>query len=172
MLWDDHIGGKSNATLSFVGVSSSTGGKYDGGSFLSLDPGAGVTSLMSFVVDDRLEDQNGLGFVVQDGFMFSQTSCVVENPFTGRFDVAVPNDVNPTRIYLEELVTDSIQRVSVVEIDITPPSQPIAVNSAYSLWSINLTAQITFYGIAAEIDGVKYSTTDTHAFIEFPLCPT
>ncbi|KAF8189461.1 heme peroxidase [Mycena galopus ATCC 62051] len=144
MLWDDHIGGTSNATLSFVGVSSSTGGKYDGGSFLSLDPGAGVTSLMSFVVDDRLEDKNGLGFVVQDGFMFSQTSCVVENPFTGRFDVAVGNDVNPTRVYLEELVTDSIQRVSVVEIDITPPSQPIELSlltvehkpdrSDYVLW--------------------------------------
>ncbi|KAF7337432.1 Peroxidase [Mycena sanguinolenta] len=86
-----------NTTLGFAGLSS-TGGKYSAVwygfnatsplSFLSLDAIAGVTSL-SFVVDNQLEDQDGLGFALQDGFMFSQTSCLFGDPVVGKFDVAV-----------------------------------------------------------------------------------
>ncbi|KAF7337433.1 Peroxidase [Mycena sanguinolenta] len=180
MLWDNHIGGTGNATLGFAGLSSSTGGKYSAVwygfnatsplSFLSLDAIAGVTSL-SFVVDNELDDQDGLGFALQDGFMFSQTSCLFGDPVVGKFDVAVRNGVNPTRVYLEQSITDSVQRVSVSEIDIVPPSEPIAANAAYSLWSINITEATTSYGIGAEIDGVKYSTTDTHVMVLFPPCP-
>ncbi|KAF8126229.1 heme peroxidase [Mycena galopus ATCC 62051] len=179
MLWKDHIGGTGNASLGFAGISTSTGGKYsaawygfnftDPSASLSLDPAAGVISL-SFVIDGRLEDQGGLGFAIQDGFMFSQTSCQVESG-TGRFDVAVRNGLNPTRVYLEESITDSIQRVSVTELNIAPPSQPIAANSAYTVWSINVTAP-SLYGIGAEIDGVKYSTTAVYTFSQFPPCQT
>ncbi|KAF8186579.1 heme peroxidase [Mycena galopus ATCC 62051] len=98
MLWDDHVGGTGNATLGFAGLGSSTGGKYtaafygfnaaDATSFLPLDAAAGVQSL-SFVVNGQLEDQGGLGFAIQDGFMFSQTSCRIADPPTGRIDVAV-----------------------------------------------------------------------------------
>ncbi|KAF7330711.1 Peroxidase [Mycena sanguinolenta] len=147
MLWDDHIGGTGNATLGFAGLSSFTGGKYSAVwygfnatsplSFLSLDAIAGVTSL-SFVVDNELEDQDGLGFAPQDGFMFSQMSCLFGDP-------VVRNGVNPTRVYLEQSITDSVQRVSVSEIDIVPPSEPIAANAAYSLWSINITEATTSY---------------------------
>ncbi|KAJ6464906.1 hypothetical protein C8R45DRAFT_939751 [Mycena sanguinolenta] len=153
MLWDDHVGGTGNAT-------------WASPPFLLY----GRLSL-SFVIDGQLEDQGGLGFALQDGFMFSQTSCLFGDPVVGKFDVAVRNGVNPARVYLEQLITDSVQRVSVSEIDIVPPSEPVAANAAYSLWSINTTAATTFYGIGAEIDGVKYSTTDTHAMILFPPCP-
>ncbi|KAF7330709.1 Peroxidase [Mycena sanguinolenta] len=182
MLWDDHIGGTGNATLSFAGLSSSIGGKYSAVwygfnatsllSFLSLDAIAGVTNL-SFVVDGQLEDQDGLGFGLQDGFMFSQTSCLFGDPVVANFAVAVRNGVSPTRVYLEQSITDSVQRVSVSmsEIDIMPPSEPVAANAAYSLWSINITEETTSYGIGAEIDGVKYSMTDMHVMVLFPPCP-
>ncbi|KAJ7447506.1 heme peroxidase [Mycena galericulata] len=156
---------------------------------LYLDPAAGITSL-SFVVNGTLEDQGGIGFAIQDSFMLSETSCKIEDPFTGRMDVAVRaalyicsrvvmseefqvrNGVNPTRVYLEEVTTDRVSRPIIVEIDITPPAEPVAANSAYSLWSINLTDPNTFYSIGAEIDGVQYSTNDQHTFNEFPICPT
>ncbi|KAF8184650.1 heme peroxidase [Mycena galopus ATCC 62051] len=145
MLWDDHVGGTGNATLGFAGLGSSTGGKYtaafygfnaaDATSFLPLDAAAGVQSL-SFVVNGQLEDQGGLGFPIQDGFMFSQTSCRIADPPTGRIDVAVRNGVNATRVYLEQSTNDSVQRVVVTQIEVAPPSQPIAPNSAYSLWTV------------------------------------
>ncbi|KAF7340537.1 Peroxidase [Mycena sanguinolenta] len=180
MLWQDHIGGTGNATLTFSSLSSSTGGKYSAAwyvwnttefSVLYLDAAAGVKSL-SFIVDGELQDQSGLGFAIQDGFMFSSTSCQVETPFSGRIDVAVRNGVNPTRVYLEQTTTDSVGRIVVTEIDISPPSQPVILNSAYSIWSINVTDPTRPYGIGAEIEGVKYSSAEVHSFIVFPLCPT
>ncbi|KAF8188883.1 heme peroxidase [Mycena galopus ATCC 62051] len=99
VIWDDHVGGTGNATLGFVGTGSSTGDKYTSawyafssasalGPPLLLDPVAGVTSL-NFVVDGTLHNQGGVGFVIQDGFMFSATSCQGGAPETGRIDVAV-----------------------------------------------------------------------------------
>ncbi|KAJ7193714.1 heme peroxidase [Mycena pura] len=140
VLWHDHVGGTGNGTANFLDTSSSTGGKYTATWYgfnstvfsfhpLLLDPVAGVTSL-SFLVDGNLEDQGGLGFAIQDGFMLSQTSCQGGAP--------VRNGVNPSRVYLEQINIDSVQRRSITENDITPPSQPVAANSAYSLWSMNL----------------------------------
>ncbi|KAF7340536.1 Peroxidase [Mycena sanguinolenta] len=181
MLWKDHIGGTGNNTMRFSGLSSSTGGKYSAAwysvfsgtiaNFLSLDPTAGITS-MSFLVDGQLEDQNGLGFAIQDGFMLSKTSCQIEPFVSARFDVAVRNGVNATRVYLEQITTDTLQRVVVVEIDIPPPSQPVAINSAYSLWSVNVTNPNVPYAIGAEIDGIKYSTTALYIVTGFPSCST
>ncbi|KAF7342606.1 Peroxidase [Mycena sanguinolenta] len=182
MLLEDHNGGISNITLEFAGLSSSTGGKYSAAwydfnatdrlSTLYLDAAAGVKSL-SFAVDGALEDQNGLGFAIQDGFLFSQTSCQVAVPLSGRIDVAVWNGVNPTRVFLQEITvtTDSVQRIVVTELDILPPAEPVPANSAYSIWSINVTDVGANYGIGAEIDGVKYPVTDPHSFT-FPLCQT
>ncbi|KAJ7920924.1 putative L-ascorbate oxidase [Mycena leptocephala] len=183
VLWHDHVGGTGNSISNFVSTSSSTGGKYTATWYgfnstifgitgpVLLDPVAGVTSL-SFVVDGILEDQGGLGFAIQDGFMLSKTSCQGGAPVTGRIDVAVRNGVNPSRVYLEQINIDSVQRRSITEIDITPPSQPVAVNSAYSLWSMNLTDQGMTFTIGAEIDGTKYSTTDEISFFDFAPCPT
>ncbi|KAJ6616379.1 heme peroxidase [Mycena sp. CBHHK59/15] len=175
MLWHDHVGGTNNVTLGFVAMSSSTGGRYSAAwygfkaGFLSLDPAAGIKS-MGFVVDGKLEDQGGVGFAVQDGVIFSETSC--QSRSAGRLDVAVRNGLNPTRVYLEHVTSDSVGRLVIVEIDIAPPAQPIAANSVYSMWSMNLTDPIALYSIGAEINGVKFSTTDQHSFIDFPLCPT
>jgi hypothetical protein len=88
--------------------------------------------------------------------------------------VQVRNGVHPSRVYLEEVSNDSVGRVITTEIDIAPPppARPVVENSAYSIWSINLTDPTALYGIGAEINGVKYSTTDLHRFIEFPACST
>ncbi|KAJ6471466.1 putative L-ascorbate oxidase [Mycena sanguinolenta] len=179
MVWNEHTGGTGTSALTFVGVSSSTGGKYNAAwywfnptnpfGFLSLDAVAGVTS-MSFVVDGTVENQGGVGFALQDGFMLSQTSCSSGAPVVGRVDIAVRNGVNPTRVYLESITRDSVQRVVVTEIDLTPPTNPVVVNSAYVLWSMDLTDQSLEFTLGAEIDGVKYSTLNVLSFEEFPPC--
>ncbi|KAJ7508973.1 putative L-ascorbate oxidase [Mycena galericulata] len=182
ILWHDHFGGTGNSTLTFVGTSSSTGGKYSAAwywfnptlpfGFLSLNATAGVRS-MSFVVDGTLQDQGGVGFALQDGFMLSQTSCSMGAPEIGRVDVAVRNSAKVSRVYLEAISTDSVQRVVITEIDLPRPAHPVpaAPGSPYSLWSMNLTNQGMEFTIGAEIDGVKYSTGTTLLFVEFPACP-
>ncbi|KAF8205836.1 hypothetical protein K438DRAFT_1756584 [Mycena galopus ATCC 62051] len=112
MLWDDHLGGTSNVTLSFAGVGGYVVGKYssvwyrfnatNAAAVAALNPVAGVKSLI-FLVDDVLEDQNGIGFTVQDGFI-----------------------INVTRLYLTD--TDGVGRVMVTEIDIAPPTEAVAAN--------------------------------------------
>ncbi|KAJ7804117.1 heme peroxidase [Mycena olivaceomarginata] len=177
MLWDDHAQGTGNTTMGFAGTSSATHGKHSaawyGFNDTCLDPAAGVKSL-SFVVNGKLEDQGGLGFAVQDGYMLSATSCSMgNNPLTGRVDVAVRNGVNPARVYLEMTNHDSVGRIVITEIDIPRPSQPVAANSAYSLWSLNLSDQnVVFltFNIGAEIDGVKYSTTNLLRLNSFAPC--
>ncbi|KAF8173511.1 hypothetical protein K438DRAFT_1980775 [Mycena galopus ATCC 62051] len=88
---------------------------------------AGLMSL-SFVVDGKLEDQGGVGFAIQDGYAFSETSCLISfNETTGlpiseQFDVAVRNGVPLSRLYLEQEVQDSTQLISVVETEISRPA--------------------------------------------------
>ncbi|KAF8142799.1 heme peroxidase, partial [Mycena galopus ATCC 62051] len=140
LLWDDHVGGMNNVSLPFAGVSTATAGRYSAVWYtinpIPLDAAAGITS-MSFSADGVLEDQGGLGFAVQDGVVFSETSCQTQEPLW-RLDVAVRNNANVTRVYLEQSVTDSVGRVSVNETDIAPPAQPAAANAAYSIWSLNI----------------------------------
>ncbi|KAJ7473684.1 heme peroxidase [Mycena galericulata] len=172
MLMSDHVGGMKSTPLAFAGTGSSTGGRYnsvwyainDTTATVPLEPAAGVKSL-SFVVDGILENQGGIGFAVQDSFMMSQTSCLTTNfPLEGHLDVAVRNGVNLERLYVEQVTSDSVNRLFVVEIDIPRPAKPVAINSAYSLWSLNLTnatfTQELFNAyLGAEINGVKYTNT-------------
>jgi hypothetical protein len=102
LIWDDHIGGANNATLRFINLASSSGGRNtaafytfspaDDISFLSLDATAGITN-MRFTIDDKMEEQGGLGFAVQDDVVFSASSCFNPDPNDvgtgGRFDIAV-----------------------------------------------------------------------------------
>lgn len=45
---------------------------------------------MRFTVDGKVEDQGGVGFAVEDGYVFSASSCLTStNPIAGRFDIAV-----------------------------------------------------------------------------------
>ncbi|KAJ7439092.1 heme peroxidase [Mycena latifolia] len=112
LLWDDHIGRTTdnNATLQFAGTTAHFGSsaawyafrETSNSSSISLNATAGIIK-MRFTVNSKLEDQGGIGFAVQDSVVFSETSRLISNqPFAGRFDVAVRNDVNPARVYLEE----------------------------------------------------------------------
>ncbi|KAF8153643.1 hypothetical protein K438DRAFT_1987444 [Mycena galopus ATCC 62051] len=185
LFWKDHVGATKNAMLVFAELGSASGGRFTSAwygvnatddPFLVLDAVAGVTSL-SFVVDGKLEDQGGVGFAIQDGYAFSETSCLISFnettglPISGQFDVAVRNGVPLSRLYLEQEVQDSTQRISVVETEISRPAHPVAANSAYSIWSINVTS-FDGFTIGAEIDGVKYSTTEQYNLFQLPLCST
>ncbi|KAJ7765768.1 hypothetical protein B0H16DRAFT_402013 [Mycena metata] len=140
--------------------------------FSTIDAVAGIKT-MRFSVNDKVEDQGGVGFALQDSVMYSASSCIVSQTSTfdgvGRIDVAVcasgaltnvqkvRNGVNVTRVFLENPVQDNALRFSVVETDIPPPTQAVAANAAYSIWSITSSAQFVSFNVGAEIDGVKYS---------------
>lgn len=91
------MGGRVQSTwYAFNGTSNDDGTP----GALSLDPAAGITR-MRFTVDGKLEDQGGVGFAVQDGVVFSRSSCLTvapadgedgsgsDSPIAGRFDIAV-----------------------------------------------------------------------------------
>ncbi|KAJ7186076.1 heme peroxidase [Mycena filopes] len=178
--WDDHTGATRSAPMvpdhqstsmaripsAWYGFNESTSGPPA----LAIDPAAGVTT-MRFVVDGKVEDQGGVGFAVQDGYVFAASSCLTaKNPMAGRFDVAVRNGFNPTRIFLEQEVKDEVDRVSVGETNFTAPAQPVPVGDAYTLWSIAVTSQESFT-IGAEVEGgVKFSTIDQHSLWDLDLC--
>jgi hypothetical protein len=101
MLWDDHLGNTNNISLPENLVVTPSGGRAPsvwyafnqtangGRTALQLDPAAGITT-MRFTVDSKLKDQGGVGFAVQDGVVFSTSSCLTsQDPLRGRFDVAV-----------------------------------------------------------------------------------
>ncbi|KAF7362149.1 Peroxidase [Mycena venus] len=176
MLYDDHAGATHNTTLAprRLGTSFAINARY-GAAWYGLDSftfdGVAGIKNMRFSVNGKLEDQDGIGFAVQDSVLFSQSSCLFSpHPVSARIDIAVRNGVNPSRIYLEHATTDSTGRPTVIETDIAPPTQPIAANSAYSIWSHNLTDNL-FYTIGAEINGAKISTWANNAGI-FHSCPT
>jgi hypothetical protein len=99
LIWEDHLGSTRHATLSFAGLSTAVAGRYTAAwyafnqtaeiDFQALNPAAGITR-MRFIVDDRVEDQGGLGFSVQDSVVFSNSSCASsQNPYAGHLDIGV-----------------------------------------------------------------------------------
>ncbi|KAF8170340.1 heme peroxidase [Mycena galopus ATCC 62051] len=170
MLWDDHNGATYNTTLPALrlGTSFAINSLYSaawyGLSTFTFDGVAGITN-MNFTINGQLEDQGGLGFAMQDSVLFSLSSCLISpNPISARIDVAVRNGVNPTRIFLEHVSTDNIGHPIVTQTDIAPPTQSVAANSVYSIWSHNLTDNL-LYTIGAEINGVNISTWANNAGI-------
>ncbi|KAK7038552.1 peroxidase [Favolaschia claudopus] len=172
LLYTTHLGTTGNVTLGDAGISSSTGNKYTSSwysfnasfpfSFLGIDAVAGVTSL-SFLIDGKLENQGGLGYAVQDGVLFSSTSCTIPGGKTVRFDVAVRKTASPIRVFLENIDTDALDMPLITEIDVPRPANPISINDAYEIWSLDLPAAGNSYGIGAEFPGgVKYSSEDLH----------
>jgi hypothetical protein len=83
----------------------------------------------------------------------------------------VRNGVNPTRMYLEAEKFDDVLRTIIVETDIPPPTQPVAANAAYSLWSIVSSDAFGQYTIGAEIDGVKISLNNVLGLFSLSVCP-
>ncbi|KAJ7728259.1 heme peroxidase [Mycena metata] len=189
LLWDDHIGGTHNLSLHPAGVSTSTGGLHsaafysilDNGGPLLLDAAAGIKN-MRFVVDGKLEDQGGIGFPVQDGVLYSTSSCITSGmqffpPFTGRFDIAVRDGLDPTRVFLERLEMDNVGRPIIVETDVPRPDQPVPTGAGYSIWSINLTQSgidaFAMYTLGAEVNGEKLVLFGAPQSIsQVPRCPT
>ncbi|KAJ7279351.1 hypothetical protein C8J57DRAFT_1464793 [Mycena rebaudengoi] len=139
MLWDDRAGPNPDNNVELLTATPNPWGQRFEPELIPLDSAAGILS-MRFTVDGNLEDQDGLGFAVEDRVVFSNSSCLTsETPPAGRFDIAVRNGFEPTRLFLEREVKDALNRTSVEETDIPRPTQPVAAGSAYSLWSIELT---------------------------------
>jgi hypothetical protein len=102
MLWDDRAGPNpdNNVELVFDSHTESMGGRihldwyaFKGQlfepEFIPLDSAAGILSVR-FTVDGKLEDQDDLGFAVEDRVVFSNSSCLTsETPPAGRFDIVV-----------------------------------------------------------------------------------
>ncbi|KAF8175627.1 heme peroxidase [Mycena galopus ATCC 62051] len=179
MLWDDHNGATHNSTMlqpQRSGISSAVNGRYSAAWYgldeFTFDGVAGITT-MRFDVNGQIEDQGGLGFPMQDSVLFSTSSCLRSpDPISGRMDIAVRNGVNPTRIFLEQASFDSTGRPIVAQFDVAPPTQPVALNSVYSIWSYNLTDNL-LYTIGAEIDGVNISAwANNLGNFNFNGCPT
>ncbi|KAJ6474849.1 heme peroxidase, partial [Mycena sanguinolenta] len=154
LLWDDHLGGVHNSTLdsSLASVGSYPHGVatwYIFGNYSSgilLDAAAGITN-MRFMVDGQLKDQGGVGFAVQDAVVFSTTSCFFEN------NLQVRNDVNVTSVYIETENRDSSGHVGITETDFFSPDSTIAVNAAYTIWTLNMAGSPYTRYVGAEIDG-------------------
>ncbi|KAK7045256.1 peroxidase [Favolaschia claudopus] len=194
LLIDSHSGETTTTTLALDRFSSAMGGRVqspfyafnqsqdpDGNhvGVIELDPAKGVEK-MRFNINGKVEDQGGVGFKVQDGVVFSETSCITtvgatedDDPVAGRFDIAVRTGLNPRRIFLEQEVKDSLNRTVVKETDLERPAQPVSAgDGAYELWSIQVNDANT-YTIGAEIDDGKFSTIDTHSLkILTPCTPT
>ncbi|KAJ6474385.1 heme peroxidase [Mycena vulgaris] len=189
LLWDDRVGGANDFTLFSIGVDNNAprtpaawylfAPTPPQTQFIPLDPVAGMTT-MRFSVDGALENQGGVGFAVDDRVVFSESSCRTSADSTNlaaRYDVAVRNGVNPTRVYLEEDTFDDVPLSIVVETDIPPPTQPIAPNPAYTIWSVQVSVNLTNpfdtikYSVGAEIDGVKITDNGGHVLTDLPLCP-
>ncbi|KAF8180537.1 heme peroxidase [Mycena galopus ATCC 62051] len=181
LLWEDHVGGTNNATLNFTTVTIGNGGRSTAAwytfspsgesSFLSLDTVAGITS-MSFAVDNIIEDQDGVGFAVQDDVVFSSSSCCC----TGGGDL-VRNDVAPTLVYLQFESLDDTGRPVVVDIGIPPPNSSSMENTtAYTIWSVGLPFLQTLpagfvASLGVEIDGVNSTRSGPVKLVDFEPCP-
>ncbi|KAF8144293.1 heme peroxidase [Mycena galopus ATCC 62051] len=174
LLWDDHLGGVHNSTL--LSTVESVGSYPDGvatSSGLSLDAAAGITN-MRFMVDGQLEDQGGVGFAVQDAVVFSTTSCFLTpisrpNTTSHHDPVQVRKDVNVTSVYIETEDRDSSGHVAITETNFFSPDSTVALNAAYTIWTLNLAGSPDTRYVGAEIDGVKYSMPLFTPLPAFPL---
>jgi hypothetical protein len=64
---------------------------------------------------------------------------------------------------------DSVDRQIVVETEIPRPMQPVSANANYSIWSIELTDENSYF-IGAEVDGVKFSGNDDYGAAALGPC--
>jgi hypothetical protein len=176
-------GGRHTAAFYGIGPLASDGSNTP----LSLNATAGITT-MRFIVDNKLEDQGGLGFALQDSVVLSASSCIDfanNGSITGRLDIAVRvvsklsryvtqrsmpmltvqmqvrNNVNPKRLYIAADTIDDTGRPIVVEIDVPRPSEAAATTAAYTIWSVPVDQNRTFgfYSIEADVDGDEGAVT-------------
>ncbi|KAJ6525135.1 heme peroxidase [Mycena capillaripes] len=173
MLWDDRSGSTSTAnnitlsTGSIIAIGSRHTATWYFFNPFPLSASSGVSSIR-FVVDGKLEDQQGNGFAVNDDLVFANSSCSAPAGGKGTFDVAVRKDVAPTRVYLEQTSRDSTSRPIVVEIDMTP--QPVDPSKAYVIWSADVSSTFESYTIGAEVGGVKVTRGMALSLNQFGEC--
>ncbi|KAJ6482926.1 heme peroxidase [Mycena vitilis] len=181
LLWDDHVGGTSNISLPAGNQISNSGGRHTAALYqfsppahfttpLSFNATAGI-STMRFVVDGKLEDQGGVGFVLQDSVVVASSSCVASTA-TGmalRIDVAIRNNITPKRVYMTTETHDSTNLPVLVDYEVPQPSEPVVVNAVYSIWPIEVNTTDTFlaYTISADINGQE--TLDSPRVSPFSL---
>ncbi|KAJ7477535.1 hypothetical protein FB451DRAFT_1173084 [Mycena latifolia] len=132
-----------------------------------LSASSGVSSIR-FVVDGKLEDQQGKGFAVQDDLVFANSSCSAPAGGKGTFDIAGRKDVALTRVYLEQTSRDSTSRPIIVEIDMMP--KPVDPSKAYAIWSADVSSTFESYTIGAEVGGVKVTRGMGMSLIQFGEC--
>ncbi|KAJ7742603.1 heme peroxidase [Mycena metata] len=172
MFWTDHVGATGSVTLTAAGVFT-LGVRHTAGWYnipaLTFPASSGFKS-MYFTVDGQVEDQDGVGFAVQDDLMWSQSSCVVSGASaTGLFHVAVRNTLAPTRVFLEQAARDNVTRPIIVETDmalISPSS------TGFSIWSVQVANNFNPFTIGAEVNGTKISRNDPRTYSGFAACPS
>ncbi|KAJ6482910.1 heme peroxidase [Mycena vitilis] len=183
--WNDRVGGEHNFTLPANGEISNSGGRNTAAFYefsaqddvdtpLSLNATAGITA-MRFVVDGTLEDQSGVGFPLQDSAVLSASSCLnstASGALVGRLDIAIRNNVSPSRVYIATESFDNTTRPFVTEIDVPRPSQSVVANSVYSMWSLDLNTPENFaYTISVDVDGEDTLNSPRLFSALLPACP-
>ncbi|KAJ7891536.1 heme peroxidase [Mycena leptocephala] len=181
LLWDDRAGAtNNNVTIVQASVVPISGGRHNATWYVftqntnpalgSLDPAAGITSIR-FTVNNKLEDQGGVGFAIQDDIMFAASSCFTANinGDIGTLDVAVSARGRKPLARVSRGALDSITGLpTIVEIDLTP--QPVTANATYAIWRITKLPPFVSYTIGAEIDGVKVTRGLLTSAFEFGQC--
>ncbi|KAJ7218925.1 hypothetical protein C8J57DRAFT_1227838 [Mycena rebaudengoi] len=137
--WDDHVGSTNNVSL------------------LASDAVAGITSMR--FVDNKLEDQGGL---VQDGVVFSNSSCLTAKSMQGRLDVVVrAQRVEPRRAcisYSSSLEPRPILNVLCSRKPTFPvlrAARQIRRLPTLYIWNANFNSEFATYNVDAIVDGAK-----------------
>ncbi|KAI0718229.1 heme peroxidase [Cerioporus squamosus] len=189
LLWADRSG---NTAASYVDVLSHTSDMkatdkagqtvslwYQIGSLatklINIDEQTGISKFW-FEIDEgdgsapRTEDQDGAGFVLQDTAMIADSTC--RNGSVARIDIAVRNDANPSRVYLEYdvLVPNGPGKFVTVNTTDAAITQKGA-SATYDLWSVELpqtavsSTSLGAVNIAADIGDGKVTTSSFRPFV-------
>ncbi|RPD56148.1 heme peroxidase [Lentinus tigrinus ALCF2SS1-7] len=124
--------------------------------FSVLEETAGISKFW-FEIDEgdgsgvRTEDQNGVGFVLQDSVMLADSSCEITSSSgsssNATIDIAVRADIQPSRVYIEyDLFNTAPSGGSYTTVNTTdaqPASGPSKrASSAYNIWTLQLSDSI------------------------------
>ncbi|KAI0720710.1 heme peroxidase [Cerioporus squamosus] len=153
-----------------------------GKNYSTLQESAGISKFW-FEIDEgdgsgaRTEDQDGVGFALQDTLMLADSSCETssETSVIATIDIAVRADVNPSRVYLEYDLFNSASNGGSFNIVNTTDAQPATgrktAPSGYNIWTVQLPASALAtslprtVNIAADVGDEKITTASFGPFI-------
>ncbi|KAI0718223.1 hypothetical protein C8T65DRAFT_737454 [Cerioporus squamosus] len=107
----------------------------------------------------RTEDQNGVGFVLQDVVMLADSSCESFDTSSITIDVAVRRDVTPSRVYLKSDVFNTAN-------DGSPVTGSKRTSSEYDIWTVQLPDSALGTNIAVDVGDQKFTSA---SFVPFTL---